>query len=241
MSIGENFIQPTEPIEYSDAKCFDSGASMHSDRPPFSSENFKTESLGRGGQVQIFCLYHQKFYIDKVKPMHRDEFITVIYDDRERERLNFDNEIWRNESTTDSLCVNNAQSHSADEPIRTVKDIKLMELRKMAYYFVNKTSLKLQAQEFEQFLCLKEYSAEDAAFLETRKIVPRVDASNEVNVIISHTLDNMKTNDGAFFTLKTSIVSHCNENTLRRLLSSGCATCPPIELLLTESIASLKG
>lgn len=241
MSIGEHFIQPTETIEHSDADFSGSGTSMHRDRPHTSNENPSTESISRGDRVQIFWPDDQKFYAGTVKHMHRDGFITVIYDDGERERLNFDNEIWRNESTTDSVCASSAQVDSVDLDLETVKDIEPMELKKMADYFGNKTFLKHQAQGFEQFVLHKAYDAEEAVFLKTVKIVPRGDVPNGANVINSHTVYKVKSNDDGSFKLKARIAPHGNEDALREQLSSDCATCPPVGLRLVESIASLKG
>lgn len=191
-------------------------------------------------KVQILWPDHQKFYVDTVKNMHADEFITVIYKDGEQGRLNFDNEIWRNESNIYSVCAKIAQFDSVDFGLRTVKVIEPIELKKKADYLGYKTFLKQQAKAFEQFVLHKTYDTEEPLFLKTVKFLPRGDVRKGANMINSHTLYEVNSNDDASFMLNARIIPHGNEDALRGRLSSDCATCPPDGLRLIESIASLK-
>lgn len=62
----------------------------------------------------------------------------------------------------------------------------------------------------------------------------------ERNVISTHTLYKIGTNDDGSYNLKACIAPHRNEDDLRGNLSSNCATCSPAGLNIVESIVSLK-
>lgn len=167
-----------------------------------------------------------------VKHLHRDGFITVVYNDGEHKRRNFDNEIWRHASATDSVCAINAHFNSARLDLDTVKHIMPIKLMNMADCFGYKMFLKYQAHGLKHFVLDKACGAEKAVFLKTVKIVPPGGVPKRANKIYIHTLYKVKCNDDGSFMLKAPIAFHDNEDPIREKISSDCAKFAPFGICL---------
>lgn len=173
--------------------------------------------------------------------LHRDGCVTVDFDDGDKERLNFSNEVWHHVSIESNPSILNAQNgQTSDGILKTVQDADRDELKRLFEFFGNKPFCKHHVQGFEQFVLNNSYDFEEAAFLKAVKVVPRNAVPPGANFISSHTLYRIKTNDDGSYKLKSRISPHHNEDDLRSDLSSDCATCSPAGLINVGSIGSLK-
>ena len=132
----------------------------------------------------------------------------------------------------------NKQNKNAEQ---TIIDSEPQELERMCEYFGNKPFLRFQAQGFEQCVLSKAYKAEEDEFIKTVEIVPKDKVPQNANIIKSHAIYKIKTNDDSSMKLKARIAPHGNEDSMRDELTTDCATCSPAGLRILESIASLFG
>lgn len=74
-------------------------------------------------------------------------------------------------------------------------------------YFGNRPSLRYQAQGFPQFSLKTAYDVEKKNFKKTVKIVPISEVPARANIISSHVLYKLKTDDDLSLKLKAGIAS----------------------------------
>lgn len=111
----------------------------------------------------------------------------------------------------------------------------------MAKHFGNKSFMKHQAQGFDQFPIVNAFQREQDKFLKTVRPVLKNKVPAGSNIIGSHTLYKVKTNNDGSLKLKARIAPHGNEDDLKFVLNKDCSTCPPTGLRILESIASVHG
>lgn len=98
-----------------------------------------------------------------VKHPHRDGQVTVLYNDGDRERFNFEIETWNHAA---SLSANTPTVSNKIEKMKMVDNEPDM-LEKLMVHFGNKSFMKKEYHGFEQYVLQKAYDAEEGSFLKT--------------------------------------------------------------------------
>jgi len=189
-----------------------------------SHQNPPSSEVNRSEPVCVYWPVDDTYYDGTVTHLHQDGQITVLHDDGEKERLDFGNEIWMYESSTDTATASFGVVTSATPCVTGTEPIVLASMVK---HFGKKPFLKHQAQGFEQYSLSKAYDAEEETFIKTIKIIPRDDVPADANMVNSHVLYKVKQNEDGSLKLKARITPHGNEDDLKIVLPLDCAICPP--------------
>lgn len=154
-----------------------------------------------------------------------------MYDNGSFETHDFSNETWRYASSA-KLCALSVYSLQLPS---TMQDVLQMIMK----HFGNESFMKHRAQAFPQFCLAAVYETEQADPPKTVKLVPLWDVFSTANIISSHVLSKIKTNDDISLKLKARIVPHGNENCMRDMLRTDCSMWPLAGFCFVSSIASL--
>lgn len=107
-------------------------------------------------------------------------------------------------------------------------------------FFGNRPFLKNQAQGFPQFCLQSAYSVEQPGFKRTIQTISFDDVLRNANIISSHLLYNIRTNNDRSLKIKAHVAPYGNRDSSKVMLRSECFMSPSIGLRLFASLASLK-
>lgn len=105
--------------------------------------------------------------------------------------------------------------------------------------FSQKPFMYYQAQGLPSFPLLNAYKEEKEDFKRTVKIVPIYKTPKNANVITSHVLYKVKTNDENSLKMKAGIAPHGNKNSEKLHLKTASAACPPTGIRILLSLATI--
>lgn len=184
-----------------------------------------------GDNVEIYWPLDEQYYPGVIGNINDGKY-TVNYDDGEVEILDIQEEIWKYQEGTDhSINSNNLRITSNEQEI----------LRSMQTAFGNKSFLKYQCQGFELHPLYNAYQKEEEQFLDIIQVVPIELVPENANIVNSHVLYKLKSNDDKTIALKARIAPHGNEDKEKEKLTTDCQTCPPSGIRIVLSLSSLKG
>lgn len=113
-------------------------------------------------------------------------------------------------------------------------------LKQMREHFGNKTFMKHEARVFEQFSICNSYSKEEESFMKNLKLKSKDKLPKGADNINRNPLYKVKQEEDETLKLKSRIDPHGNQDIMRLDSNTYCATCPPTDLRIMESIASLN-
>lgn len=171
----------------------------------------------RAHRVAIYWLDDEPYYVGASQTMHCDGAVTVRYDDRGSQWLNFENEVWKFAPAKASL--GNVQ-HS----VPTIKDTEPRVLTQTNKRILNKPFLKHQVQELDQLVLVNAYGAEEQEFFNTVQVVSKV-LYQPVKRCLAVMFYRVKQNESRSFKCKARIAPDGSENDLKLVLTTECSTC----------------
>ena len=196
------------------------------------SINFSNVVPNVGDRVSVFWPLEDRFFIGTVHSEADDGRLNIHYDDRDKECLDMTTEKW---NFTNAVSASSSVLSLGLHLTSTESEV----LSSMVEKFGNKPFLKHHAQDFDQYPLINACKEEEGTFLKTVRPVPHNKIPPGSNIISSHTLYKLKQNDDGSLKLKARIAPHGNKDNMKYFLSKDCTTCPPTELRILESIASL--
>lgn len=104
----------------------------------------------------------------------------------------------------------------------------------------NKLFLRYQAQKVPFYLMINGYEEKDAVFVKTVINIHIFRIQKDADIISSHVICKLQFNDDMDLSLKTRIVPHRNENSLKGELKTDCCFCPPAVVCVVLSISCMK-
>ena len=96
-----------------------------------------------------------------------------------------------------------------------------------------------QAQGLPSFVLDNAYSEQEKKYLEHAKKIHVSKIPKKSNIITSHTLYKVKSNDEGKLYIKARIVPHGNRDKMKHVLKTDSSSCSPIGLRIVCSIASI--
>lgn len=130
-----------------------------------------------------------------------------------------ENETWRFEQSLDSVPSGFSLSleRNEQEVLSDVDDV-------LGY----RPFHRHQCQAFDQWLIISSYIEDEKIIFENVKVVPRSAVSKSANIICSHVIYRIKSDDKNLFKFRARIAPHGNEDSEKDNLHIDCCLCPQI-------------
>lgn len=151
-----------------------------------------------GENIEVYWPLDDQYYPGTIGNIDEGKY-TVNYDDGEVEILDMQEEIWKyQEGNGSTMATSNLRITSNEQDV----------LNSMQNIFGNKPFLKYQCQGFEMHPLYNAYKKEEEQFLNIGKVDPVESLPENANVVGSHTLYKLKSNDDKSLALKARIAPH---------------------------------
>lgn len=105
--------------------------------------------------------------------------------------------------------------------------------------FGHKDFMKFQAPGLPSFPLSNAYEKEEESFKDTVEAIPISQVPDNANVITSHVIYKVKTNDDGSFKMKARIAPHGNKDLDRNQLKTDSAVCPTLGIRILLSLATI--
>ena len=234
----ESIDQITDSIEdllHTDESCSDSDPDHDTDHRDTDDDNDTNSDPVQpqvGDAIEVFWPMDSQYYPGSVTEISDSGYHTVTYDDGDTEALLINEENWRFANTLQSSTVTSLPMLESNEQT---------SVGRIFDFFGNKPFLRHQAQGFDQAALENAYSAEETAFLKTVQPIPRSAVSDDANIIGSHTIYKIKSNDDKSLKIKARIAPHGNEDSMKSEMKSDCCICSPTGVRIVLTFAALFG
>lgn len=190
-----------------------------------------------GDIVQVYWPLDNKYYSGKVDSYNSSTGEHhVLYDDGEKEDLNFKNEVWKPSNSNDPLSANEVLLTPGTELSSVEKETV------ESYYdvFGSKEFLLHHAQGLPSHVTVNAYKKEEENFLKTVKKVYISNVPKDANIISSHVLYKVKILDDGSKLVKARIAPHGNKDSMKDDLKKDSAMCSPVGMRVALSICTMK-
>ena len=185
-----------------------------------------------GDQVDIFWPLGMEYYPGTVTAISETGQHVISYDDGDTETLTMGDETWRFTPTMTASLIHSLPSLESNEQ---------EALKPIFDFFGNKPFLRHQAQGFDQAVLENAFQSELKSFLETVEQIPWSDVPDGSNIIGSHGIFKMKTNDDGSLKLKARIALHGNEDSQKAEMKTDCCICSPTGIRIVVMVAAFFG
>eukprot|EP00171_Calliarthron_tuberculosum_P001315 IDg1315t1 len=202
------------------------------------SESCLTEIPGVGQSIEVFWPDDNQYYRGKVSAINEsDGKYTIDYDDGDQEIITISNEVWRMPN------CNGESIHANEVTLPFEPDLKSNLANDLDLYyemFGNKEFLSHHSEGLPTYAIQNAYVNEEQNFMKTVRAVHVTDVPLNANIITSHVIYNVKTNDDNTKKMKARIAPHGNKDKEKTNLKTDSATCPPIGIRILISIAVIN-
>ena len=210
-----------------------------------SAQLMENVPLDVGNRVKVFWPDDNEFYEGTVARYNsRTGTHTIHYDDGDSEILNMKNEQYQ---VVLKDSQNDEHQHGSTTSANNVEITPACELssesetvvKQYLDYFGFKEFTLSQAQGLPRFVLHNSYVAQEKSYLDHAKKIHVSKLPKSANIISSHTLYKVKSNDNGQLYIKARIVPHGNRDRMKSVLKTDSNSCSPIGLRLVCSIATL--
>ena len=195
------------------------------------------ESLTRtpeiGDYIDVYWPLDEQYYTGKISSISTEGEHNIDYTDGDKECLSLKNETWKF-TADETLQSNNLNltTHSLTSNAEAVISSYLQ-------VFGQRPFMKFQAQGLPLYPLINSYQLEEDSFIKTVKLVHVSDVPKDANIITSHVIYKVKSNDDGTYKMKARIAPHGNKDKEKEQLKTDSCPCPPTGIRMLLSLATI--